>query len=75
MYTGAAAVAEVITVTFSASDGSPAAQTITFDGTTITLSAPATQGVIPSIDVASQFATLFVDPDWVVTPPPPARAP
>jgi hypothetical protein len=47
---------EVISVQFSDSDGSPAAQTIIFAGTTVTLSAPATQGVIPAMDVSYQFS-------------------
>ncbi|NTV13875.1 MAG: hypothetical protein HGA96_08115 [Desulfobulbaceae bacterium] len=51
---------EVITVTFAPSDGSPAAQTITFDGVTVNLSEPLVQGVIPAIDIAYQFANQFV---------------
>ena len=52
-------VREEIQLTFSASDGTPAGQTIGFAGTTVNLSAPTTQGVIPAIDVAFQFAQAF----------------
>ena len=64
--TPAPGVQEVITVTFADSDGSPAAQTVIFDGVTVELSAPATQGVIPSEDVAYQFAQQFAGngTDW-----------
>ncbi|MEG3063232.1 MAG: hypothetical protein RR857_20020 [Comamonas sp.] len=58
VYTGQAAVAEEITVTFGATDGTPA-QTIIFDGVTVTLAAPATQGVIPAADVAYQFVSQY----------------
>lgn len=67
VYSGASAVSEVITLTFGPSDGSPAAQTIIFDGSTVTLSAPATQGVIPGVDVAYQFANGFTGANWTVT--------
>ncbi len=69
VYTGTTALTERIRVTFSASDGDPAAQTISFDGTNIVLSAPATQGVIPAADVAFQFVTLFdpLNANWNVT--------
>ena len=58
---------EVITLTFSSSDGDPAAETIIFDGTTVTLAAPTTQGVIPVEDVTSQFANQFDSTNWEVT--------
>ena len=64
--TAAPGVQEVVTLTFSASDGSPAAQTIILDGDTINLSAPATQGVIPAADVAFQFAQQFATANWTV---------
>ena len=66
-YVGTAPVAEVVTLTFTDSDGSPAAQTIVFGGQTITLSAPATQGVIPAEDVAYQFAQQFSNSGWTVS--------
>ena len=53
---------EKAVLTFSASDGTPAAETIIFDGNTLTLSVPASgsaTGVIPANDVASQFVTLY----------------
>ncbi len=50
---------EVVTLTFTDSDGSPAAQTIIFDGVTVNLSAPSVQGVIPAQDVASQFTSQY----------------
>ena len=62
----AAGVAERITVTFSASDGSPQAETIIFDGFTVNLSAPVVAGVIPAIDVANQFADQFNSANWSV---------
>jgi hypothetical protein len=46
---------EVFNITFSNSDGSPVAETIVFDGKTVTLSAPVNQGVIPFQDVTFQF--------------------
>jgi hypothetical protein len=69
VYTGTTALTERIRVTFSASDGDPVAQGISFDGTNIVLSAPATQGVIPAADVAFQFVTLFdpLNANWNVT--------
>lgn len=51
-------VAEQITVKFAAGSGT-AAQTIIFDGVTVNLSNPATQGVIPAADVAFQFAAAY----------------
>jgi len=53
--TGEDGVRENITITFSVSDGSPVAETIVFDGKTVTLSAPVVMGVIPAEDVAFQF--------------------
>lgn len=50
--------AEVVTLTFADSDGTPAAETIVFDGVTVTLSS-ATTGVIPALDVAHQFVTQY----------------
>lgn len=58
---------ETLTLTFSASDGSPAAQTIVFDGVTVNLAAPTAQGVIPVADVTSQFANQFDSANWEVT--------
>lgn len=59
---------EVISIQFSDSDGSPAAQTIIFAGTTVTLSAPATQGVIPAMDVSYQFSVQMENNTlWNVT--------
>jgi hypothetical protein len=66
-YSGKPAVREVVTLTFGPSDGSPAAQTIIFDGSTVNLSAPATQGVIPGVDVAYQFATSYTANNWIAT--------
>lgn len=50
--------AEVVQLTFGDSNGSLGAQTITFDGVTVTLAA-AGQGVIPALDVASQFVNQY----------------
>jgi hypothetical protein len=58
--TGEDGVQERITITFSDSDGNPAAQTIIFDGKTVTLAAPAVMGVIPDEDVAFQFNEQWV---------------
>ena len=55
---------EKVSVTFSASDGTPAAETITFDGSTVTLSAPVTQGVIPAADVAFQFVQQYIPANY-----------
>lgn len=67
VFSAAPGVFERITVTFSASDGSPTAQTIMFDGFTVTLSAPTTStSVIPAIDVANQFADQFNSANWSV---------
>lgn len=49
---------EVVQLAFGNSDGSPGAQTITFDGVTVTLAA-AGQGVIPALDVATQFVNQY----------------
>ena len=58
---------EKVTLTFSDSDGTPTAETITFDGVTVTLSS-ATTGVIPAKDVAYQFAHGFGgSTNWSVT--------
>jgi hypothetical protein len=57
---------EVMTLTFSASDGDPVGETIIFDGETVTLSAPVAQGVIPAIDVAFQFSEQFDSANWEV---------
>lgn len=54
-YVGTGQARELLELVFTDSDGSPAAQTIIFDGTTVTLSAPANQGVIPAEDVSYQF--------------------
>ena len=59
---------EVATLTFSASDGTPNNETIIFDGVTVTLSAPSSMGVIPAIDVASQFVAQYgAGPNWSAT--------
>ena len=50
---------EIATLDFSASDGDPAAETIVFDGVTVHLAAPSGQGVIPALDVATQFADQY----------------
>lgn len=50
---------EIFTATFSASDGSPAAQTVIFDGVTVNLAAPTLQGIIPVADVVSQFVNQY----------------
>jgi len=50
--------AEQALLTFIDSDGTPAAQTIVFDGVTVTLSS-ATAGVIPALDIAHQFVTQY----------------
>ena len=57
---------EQVTLTFVDSDATTAAETIIFDGQTVTLSAPAVQGVIPSEDVTYQFATQFGTANWEV---------
>ncbi|ROZ77449.1 DUF4214 domain-containing protein [Ramlibacter sp. WS9] len=64
--TGEDGVREVVTLTFSDSDGSPAAQTIIFDGETVTLAAPVVMGVIPAEDVAFQFFQQFDSANWEV---------
>lgn len=64
--TGEDGVRENVTLTFSDSDGSPAAQTIIFDGETVTLAAPVVMGVIPDEDVAFQFAQQFDSANWEV---------
>ncbi|MFC0351167.1 beta strand repeat-containing protein [Undibacterium danionis] len=66
-YPVVAATTEVFTVTFADSDGTPANQTIIFDGDTVTLSAPAVAGVIPAKDIAMQFAQQFGTANWTVT--------
>jgi len=50
---------EVVTLTFSASDGDPAAETIVFDGVTVNLAAPTLAGIIPALDVGTQFVTQY----------------
>ena len=49
---------ETVTLLFTNSDGNPPAQTIIFDGVTVTLAAP-TLGIIPNLDVASQFVNQY----------------
>ena len=49
---------EVVRLVFSPSDGDPAAETIIFDGVTVTLASP-TLGIIPALDVASQFVNEY----------------
>lgn len=55
---------EEVTLTFSASDGTPVAETIIFDGVTVNLSAPSLQGVIPALDVAAQFVSQYSSANW-----------
>lgn len=59
-------VYEQVTLTFTLSDGSPAAETIIFDGVTVNLSAPVVMGVIPAFDVAYQFSEQFDSANWGV---------
>lgn len=70
--TPAAAANEIVTLTFSASDGNPGAEKIIFGDQTITLSSTS-QGVIPAADVAYQFAHGFgavsggaTNPGWSI---------
>lgn len=65
--TGTGGSPEVVTLTFSDSDGSPAAQTIVFQGQTIVLSNPSGQGVVPAEDVAYQFNEQFNSANWVAS--------
>lgn len=65
-FTGRAAVAETITLTFGPSDGTPNGQTIIFGGDTVTLSAPTPQGVIPAADVTFQFVQNFAETNWSI---------
>ncbi|MDP3619276.1 MAG: hypothetical protein Q8R63_05730 [Ramlibacter sp.] len=62
---------ETVQLRFTGSDGNPAAQTITFDGVTVNLAAPTLQGVIPALDVASQFVNQYnaaaATNNWVAT--------
>lgn len=53
------ATAEVVTLTFSETDGTVATPTIIFDGITVTLAAPSAGNLVPAADVAKQFAELY----------------
>ncbi len=63
---------ETFTANFNDSDGNPAAETIIFDGITVTLAAPVTQGIIPAADVANQFAHQYgnaAGANWTIGTP------
>ena len=61
---------ETVTLVFTDSDGNPPAQTIIFDGVTVTLASP-TLSIIPALDVASQFVNQYnaaaATNGWVAT--------